>query len=174
MNQNAFSNLLKSLQEFHNLVGIAFPMETVKIGKDGQRIIPSTLEGSRIFIPSALFGSIEKKALEVQVSAETLQNLAVVTLWRELPSLLSRRKTVGRHGDPLSVNKAIVILYVTSGVLHNYFRIKIGESLLADVQQPVKSIGELLELAGLNELKNNSAEDVVKNLTEMCKTILAN
>ena len=175
--QNNYQSLLSSLQHFHSVVSIAFPMAVTKIGKDSTRTFAADQEGSRIFIPTKLFSECEKVALSVQDAVEKLDSgdlkNQVQSCWTELSDLLRRVKKAGRQGNIGAINEAFVLLCLVSGLLQHYISEK-TEIAVPHTPQfwKVEPLERLLELCGRSELKNLPVEKILDRMVAECRSSL--
>jgi hypothetical protein len=175
--QNNYAYLLLSLQHFHSVVSIAFPMEVTKVEKNTKQTIAANQEGSRIFIPTKLFVECEKTALVAQNAVEKLISgdlkNQVQSCWTEVSSLLQRVKQAGRQGDISSINRAFVLLCLTSGVLQHYVSSK-TEIAVPHTPQfgKVETLEKLLELCGRSELQSLSVKKILDIILAECRNAL--
>jgi hypothetical protein len=174
---NKYEYLLSSLQHFHSIVGIAFPMAVTKIGKNISQTFAADQEGSRIFIPSKLFLECEKVALDVQAALEKLNpddlKNQVQSCWTELSDLLRRIKKAGRQGSISQINEAFVLLCLSSGLIQHFICSKEGITPPQTQQfSKVEPIEKLLELCGRSDLKNEPVEKMLGSVVGECRSVL--
>lgn len=177
MKQNVFHNLLNSIQEFHSLVGIAFPMQAVKIGKEDHEVMSPAQDGSRIFISTKLFTECEKAALTVKAEFEKMDADVLTThaqsCWTELADLLCRIKNAGRQGNISQINEAFVLLCLTSGLIQHFICSKVGIAVPQSQQfSKVEPLEKLLELCGRSDLKAHPVEKILDRVVEECRSSL--
>jgi len=145
LEKQQIEGLLASIQQFHSLVGIACPTEIAVIKKDATEIIPAHQEGSRVFITSKLFEQLEASAATIQDAAINLP--VALAFASETSQLLQRIKTEGRHGNPVAINEAIVLLYLASGLAQHSICATFQMNTPATEQfGRVKSVEQLMNL----------------------------
>jgi hypothetical protein len=175
--QNNYECLLLSLQHFHSVVGMAFPLAVTKIAGTTTQALAADQEGSRVFIPTKLFVECEKTALSAQDAVEKLDltdlKHPVQSCWTEVLNLLQRVKQAGRQGDICSINRAFVLLCLTSGVLQHFISSK-TEIVVPHTPQfrKVEPLEKLLELCGRSDLKSEPVEKILDKIIAECKNSL--
>ena len=94
--------------------------------------------------------------------------------WAEFTSLLGRIKKAGRHGEPLPINKAFVLLVLASGILQHYICSKLEiEVPSTEKFSKVDNLEKLLEKTGRGELKNLPVERVLTKLVAESESLLS-
>lgn len=175
--QNKYQLVLSTLQHFHSVAGIAFPMAVTKIGKTTTQTFAADQEGSRIFIPTNVFSECEKIALSVQEVVEKLDSSdlknQVQSCWTELSDVLRRIKKAGRQGNIGAINEAFILLCLASGILQHYISSK-TEIALPHTPQfwKVEPLEKLLDLCGRSELKTLTVEKILLKVTEEIRMCL--
>ena len=176
-NQDSYHSLLVSLQHFHSVVSIAFPMAVTKISENTSQTFAADQEGSRIFIPTKLFVECEKIVLSVQEAVEKLDSgdlkKQVQSCWTEVSNLLQRIKQAGRQGDIRSINLAFTLLCLISGLMQHFICSKVGITTPQTRQfSKVAPLEKFLELCERSDLKSQPLEKMLDSVVEECRSSL--